>query len=50
MNEDGGSALVFVLLLNDIERIVVLNYTTEGTEDGATGVSLYISNEVFRIS
>ena len=40
VNEDGGSALVFVVLLNAIERIVVLNYTTEGTEDGATGVSL----------
>ena len=38
VNEDEGTALVFVYLMSDIERIVVLNYTTEDTEDGATGV------------
>ena len=50
MNEGEGTAQVSVLLLTDIERIVVFNYTTEGTRGGATGiVTISVYNVVIDI-
>ena len=37
VTEGAGTGLVFVRLLSNIERNVVINYTTEGVRGGATG-------------